>query len=184
MDMKKLFIPLFILSFLVSEFSFACGSWTFKDLEIGKKIRFKISGVELIDDQRPDPEFMQTSKEAAFFTHGDRVRLKGKELRLSKYIGEQKNGKRIFSTDSIGSFSNSTLKLKSGAEYRIVFSDGEKKIRIENANKQLLGEGQLSEEFSKCTDMRAAQIYRVAYYLIWKNMKVDPFVKPIKNWWW
>ena len=89
---SKTYLLLFII-FLNPIQALACGTWIFEDLESEKNIRFKISGIELVNHSGPDPEFMQASRETAFFSQGDRLRLKKDDLRFSRYVGVLKDGR-------------------------------------------------------------------------------------------
>ncbi len=163
----------------------ACGAWTFQDLESERRYTFKVSGIELVDDSRPDPEFMQASRDIAFFSQGDRVRLKGDSLRYSRKVGKTDDGKRKFVTQSIGTFSKAgLLKLNTGGEYSVSFADNNEIIQVQDSNKKLVGRGQLTKEFTNCHDTRQTQLNRVAFFLIWRDMKIDPYTKQAENWWW
>jgi hypothetical protein len=154
-------------------------------MESEKSYTFKVSGIELVDQSRPDPEFMQASQDAAFFAQGDRVRLRGETLRYSRLAGKTDSGQRKFVTQSIGSFSkDGLLKLNGVGKYSIAFSGNNKMIQVHDSNKKLVGQGEMTKEFSKCHDTRLNQVNRVAFFFVWRNMKIDPYANPTENWWW
>ncbi len=159
----------------------ACGSWQYEDVDSQQRFRFKQSGVELINEKGSDPKFMQSGRDKAFFTQGDRLRLKNGTIFLSKLTGKTSAGRRTFKTTPIAILNNSLLKLNTGEIFQLKFNVENKEVIALSASSRPLGKGILVDS---CKNEADIQLHRVSYLLIWKSLKIDPFAAKAENWWW
>jgi hypothetical protein len=156
----------------------ACGGWVLKDLQAKREIRFLVESLLVIDSANPDPTFMRTGRAQPSLINGDRLVLEGTDVILKKRLGREAGGKRRFDSQKIGAFKDGALDLGEGRRY-VLSRDGSK-ITVKNGD-DLEAEGTVS---AGCETGKNAQIRRVAFYLAWKTLGLDPYAKPLTNWWW
>lgn len=174
-----------MLSLFSTGTALACGSWLLEDLEAKRSFRFKINGIELVDPHNRDPEFMQTGKKGAHFISGDRFVVAGDTIQLLKFSRKNSTGGRLYKKIDIATYANDVLKFRSGSEYVISsVTDDPQKILVKQGEK-VVAQGSMGA----CKDPKLGfnaqrEKPRVAAYLIWKNLKLDPHGPRVENWWW
>jgi len=171
--------------------SFACGTWILEDMQSQRKIRFKKFGVEWIDAKRPDPEFMNSGKDSAFLIQGHRLDYANMQLRYLKLNSYSPKAKRIFEAEILGTLSEAMIQTKKSGTYQISTSqsqDDEKSIQlVVTHGGKTVAQGNLKVDCQTQGEAREQEIKhqrkRVASYFAWKELGLDPFAKPVENWW-
>jgi len=172
----------FVLSFFLCVNAFACGSWKFKDFNSESVLSFLVSSIELWDKKRPNPRFMSTHTNRAFFNNGDRIKYNSKnQIEILIYLGLDQDGKRKFKKEILGSYTKLSAELK---KYGSVLLKVKNQKQISAyLNEKLVGQGEYKSSCFEKSDVNK-EAFRVLSYFVWKSRNINPFAKAVDNWWW
>jgi hypothetical protein len=169
----------------MSSQALACGSWLFKDYSSNSHLKFLNRQIELDDKKRPNPRFMSAHNRRAFFSNGDRIKYTShNKIELLSYLRVGSKGKRTFKKSSLGSYSQLKAKIKGYGTIEVKLSPTHPHQLSAFVQGKKVGEGVVTKEACLQNSNIQKQARRVMSYYIWLSQKIDPYKKPVANWWW